>query len=291
MKKIITTILLLLIAISSSYAMMGYGNGMGNQNNYNQNNYNQNTYQDEHMLNITNYAYEELSQDEINSLLYMREEEKLAQDVYLEMYDLYNLNVFSNIARSETMHTNMVLQLLNKYNITDPASSQRGVFENQELQNLYNDLIAKGNQNITSALEVGATIEDVDILDLQNQIAKVDNKDIISVYENLLKGSRNHMRSFTSNLNNYGITYEPQYISQDYYNLILSSNNEMGMVNGEVEMGMMDEVNSYEDMQEKMNEHMGVDIQRNDNNFRENQNNNNWFTNIWRGFRGWFTMN
>ena len=170
------------------------------------------------MLNstLTSY-YSDLSQEEIDGLLYMREEEKLARDVYLTLYETYGLQVFYNIAQSEQMHMDAVLGLLEKYNFTDPASDEIGVFTNRELQALYDQLIEMGSQSVVDALKVGALIEETDIVDLQERIAQTDNEDIKLVYENLMAGSENHLRAFTGQLEAYGTTYEPQVVSEDYY--------------------------------------------------------------------------
>jgi len=53
----------------------------------------------------------------------------------------------------------------------------------------------------------------------------VDNLDILAVYDNLVKGSENHLRAFSKNLSKNNGTYTPSYISQERYELILSSSN------------------------------------------------------------------
>ncbi|NJE12238.1 DUF2202 domain-containing protein [Thermococcus sp. LS2] len=180
------------------------------------------------------YENDTLTQEEIDGLLWMREEEKLARDVYLTLYEMYGLQIFQNIANSEQMHMDAVLTLLEKYGIEDPAVDEVGVFTNPELQALYDQLIAMGSQSVEDALNVGALIEETDIKDLEEWITKTDNADIIQVYENLMAGSENHLRAFTSVLQNYGVTYEPQVISEDEYNEIISSpmNTGMGGVSG-----------------------------------------------------------
>ncbi|MBN2638569.1 MAG: DUF2202 domain-containing protein [Bacteroidales bacterium] len=169
---------------------------------------------------------EPLSSADSLSLMQMREEEKMAKDVYLELYDIYGLNIFSNIASSEQTHMDEVLKLMTAYGMSDPATNERGVFVNQDIQNLYNSLVEKGKKSLTDALEVGAMIEDVDIYDLQNFIASTNNTEIKTLYSFLNCGSRNHMRAFTSQLNGYGIEYVPQYISEDEYEAIINSNRE-----------------------------------------------------------------
>ena len=164
-----------------------------------------------------------LAEEEAAQLIYLREEEKLARDVYLYFDNKYNQQIFKNISASEQSHMDAILVLLGQYELEDPALSEEGVFSNEDLQTLYNALIKKGDSSLLDALQVGATIEDVDILDLQHAIDKTTQADIISVYEKLMCGSTNHMRGFTNWLQNNGGTYTPQFITQDEYDAIISS--------------------------------------------------------------------
>lgn len=176
-----------------------------------------------------NLPAESLSDFEKQSLLLMREEEKLARDVYTFLYQKWGVNVFTNISKSENTHTNAILALLNKYQISDPVgNSAVGVFTNPTLQGLYNDLTTKGSANVTAALTVGATVEDLDIFDLMEHQKQIDNQDINLVYANLTKGSRNHIRSFTARLSDYGVTYKAQFIAETLLNDILNSPMETG---------------------------------------------------------------
>jgi hypothetical protein len=171
-----------------------------------------------------------LSDDEVADLLFMREEEKLARDVYLTLYDQWGLPIFRNIANSEQTHTNAIAALLGRYGLEDPVVDQTvGVFANSDLQVLYDQLVSQGSQSLLAALEVGATIEDLDIVDLQNAVAQTDKADIALVYENLMKGSRNHLRAFVATLQRQGgATYQPQYLDQESYEAIINSPSERG---------------------------------------------------------------
>lgn len=172
----------------------------------------------------------DLTDEEIAGLLYMREEEKLAGDVYLTLYDKWGLQIFQNIANSEQTHTDAVKSLLDFYGLEDPATgSAVGEFANADLQALYDQLIAQGEQSLGDALKVGAAIEEIDILDLEKSLAEVNSANIRTVYENLLKGSRNHLRAFTSTLSRQtGQVYEPQFMQDDAYQAIVSSAQETG---------------------------------------------------------------
>jgi len=115
-----------------------------------------------------------LSEKEKEALLFMREEEKLARDVYSELATVWDLGVFWNIAESEQQHMDAVLDLLEKYGIEDPALTP-GEFYNKDLQGLYNDLMAKGGLSLIEALEVGVIIEVTDIEDIENYLKLTDN--------------------------------------------------------------------------------------------------------------------
>lgn len=172
---------------------------------------------------------QEISDLERDGLLFMREEEKLAHDVYTALYQEWNIPIFKNIARSEETHTNAIAALLDKYGITDPAQeTAAGVFVNPELQKLYTTLLNQGTQSRSDALRVGALIEDLDIADIQKRVGVTDNADVIFVYENLMKGSRNHLRSFTQQLSQEGVAYTPTYILEEEYTAIVNSPRETG---------------------------------------------------------------
>jgi hypothetical protein len=144
-----------------------------------------------------------LSQDEIDGLIHMRIEEKLARDVYTVLGEKWNARVFLNIKLSEQTHMDAVKRLLDRYAITDPLTTDEvGVFPDEHFQTLYNQLVEKGSISLTEALKVGVQIEELDIEDLEYQLTNVvDNPDIIRVYTNLKKGSENHLAAFNRNLN------------------------------------------------------------------------------------------
>jgi hypothetical protein len=174
-----------------------------------------------------------LSDAERESLLYMREEEKLAHDVYAYLGDTWGSRVFENISSSELTHTNAVKSLLDAYGVEDvAANAEAGTFEHEELQSLYDDLTSRGSGSLVDALTVGAIIEEVDIVDLERYMEDVDDEQIVLVYENLLRGSRNHLRAFVRNLEQQGVTYAPGYLSEEAYQDIVSGDVERGAGSG-----------------------------------------------------------
>jgi hypothetical protein len=163
-----------------------------------------------------------LTETEAADLLFMREEEKLARDVYISMYEEYGLRVFNNISKAEQRHMDALLALLNTYGLEDPILGF-GEFANPELQELYDTLIAQGLESKLDALMVGALIEEVDMKDIVDAIERTNKTDIQSTYGNLLRGSQYHLRAFVRNIENFsGETYEAQWLTQEEVDAFLA---------------------------------------------------------------------
>lgn len=170
-----------------------------------------------------------LSQAEQQGLVLMREEEKLARDVYAHLYKVWGHRSFDRITQSENRHMNAVQSLLTRYRITDPVTNDKpGVFNNLEMTTLYQKFVKKGEQNLLAALQVGAELEELDIADLIQQMELTDEADILRVYENLVRGSRNHLRAFMKGIEQQGGRYQPQHLSAAAFQAILDTPQEQG---------------------------------------------------------------
>ena len=214
-------------AVSDAAPVIGSGNGNGNGNGSGTG----------ESAQLTTIPVSDLSAEEAAALLFMREEEKLARDVYNQLFTLWGLPTFQSIAASEQTHMDQVKLLMDRYALSDPALDP-GQFTDANLQALYNQLMAQGSLSIADAIKVGATIEEVDIVDLQTRFTQTDNADIQLVYNNLMNGSFNHLQAFTNVLTQQtGETYQPQYLSADQYQVILSSTNGNGNQGGNGSQG------------------------------------------------------
>lgn len=151
---------------------------------------------------------EPLNDAEREEMVFIREEEKLARDVYIAMSEIWKAPIFANIAVSEQRHMDAVLKLLVRYGIPDPvAENGIGEFTDLALQDLYNVLVERGLQSVLEAYLVGVDIETMDIQDLLEAIeitvdAGLDevHADIVTVYTNIKKGSEHHLAAFNSQL-------------------------------------------------------------------------------------------
>jgi hypothetical protein len=195
-KRLTLCLLFSLLITSNSYAGWGWGKNR------------QNGTDDQ-------YQYQALTVVESEHLSFLREEEKMARDVYHELYRQWNLPAFANIAAAEQRHMDRVLTQLTRYGLDDSALPQEGVFSNTEIQNLFDSLVAQGSVSLLSALQTGALIEEVDMQDLNEMIAATDKTDLTSMYESLNCGSRNHLRAFVRQIENLGVVYSAQVLSQE----------------------------------------------------------------------------
>lgn len=148
-----------------------------------------------------------VTESEGTGLLFMREEEKMARDVYANFYAKYKSPVFGNITKSENAHMLAVLRLITAFKITDNSNNNPGEFTNTHIKDLYQQLITMGNSSLTEALKVGVLIEQTDISDLDKELLAVQNSSIKTVYTNLKAGSNAHLKAFIWNLKVLGVVY------------------------------------------------------------------------------------
>jgi hypothetical protein len=124
--------------------------------------------------------------------------------------------------------------MLQKYGLSDPAADDTvGIFTDPEMQALFNDLTARGRVSMEAALEVGALIEDLDIFDLKRALKKADSQDVRVLFQNLQKGSRNHLRAYLRQMERYQLRYEARYLTPEEIEDIANSPMERGVYDQE----------------------------------------------------------
>jgi hypothetical protein len=189
---------------------------------------------------------------ETQHLIFMREEEKLARDVYLTLAALYpQSGTFSTIGtRSEQTHTDTVRDMLARYGIPDPDPAANdlpasiGVFTGADygwyFTEKFLDLVARGRISLLDALYVGAFIEELDMLDIVNcpkvivetsdligpgqcGLSYTDEKAIRTMYVHLLDGSKSHLRAYVQSIEDIigAGNYVAQVLTQEEVDAIL----------------------------------------------------------------------
>ncbi len=248
MKKIILTLLFFsIVNISFAYnsnqdfqrnEKRGSGQGYGrvdNNLNKNMNNEKNNLRNGQNSSDGTCVGWEDiingekydLTDQEKDFISHMREEEKIARDVYTRLYEKWDIRSFGNIKNSEQQHMDAIKILIDKYELEDSMESNEiGIFKSPEFQKLYDDLIAKGMKSEIDALQVGMTIEDVDIYDLERFLTETTNQDVQDIFNNLNQASMNHARAFQRQLDMRAGEYSAQYISSERLSEILEGSDQ-----------------------------------------------------------------
>lgn len=169
-----------------------------------------------------------LSKMEIQGIVHMREEEKMARDIYDSMYAKWQVNPFGNIRKSEQVHMDRIKELLDEYGIKDPVnetSDKPGVFISNTIQQFYSESANSGSKTLIEALKVGAKIEELDIADLNNYGKQTTNKRLLATYEYLKMASENHLRAFVRRLRSNGVVYTPIILTKNVFDNIISKDN------------------------------------------------------------------
>ncbi len=184
-----------------------------------------------------NIFAQSISENEKAGILLMREEEKMARDIYQSLNEKWDQVPFSHISESEIYHMSKMKLLIDKFQLTDPVTKnedKRGAFENASLKKLYDELLSSGNTSMEAAFRAGARVEEVDIRDLKTELAKSGNADIKSTYVYLIQASEHHLNAFVQNLKRMGITYTPVVLTNLEFDVIVNSRhgNGMGMGKG-----------------------------------------------------------
>ena len=208
-----------LVAASATMVMSGCNSTDGN---------NSNTNNSGNTPDIDTSSYSTLSQDLVNTLSYMGNEERLAYDVYNALYAEWGTKQFTNIAsKSEVKHIQAVQDLIKKYKINDDVNftnvdleplgymntavvqMQAGTYDISKIQRLYDDLVSEGSASEVAALQVACKVEVIDVEDLDAyiKIAEDSNaQDVVDTFNFLRKGSYNHYWAFDGALKNIGVS-------------------------------------------------------------------------------------
>ena len=184
----VSGLMVVVLVTTAGGASAARGTGQGNGNGMNGKNRQQQIVQ------------ADINEAQKNTASYMLEEEKLAHDLYSAFYDKWGTKIFSNISKSETKHQQSVARLVSSFGLNATVSDKQGVFNNPDLQALYNKLYSKGITRKKDALEVGKIVEETDIADLKEAIARSTTSQEKTTYNRLLKGSNNHLKAFSSKL-------------------------------------------------------------------------------------------
>lgn len=139
----------------------------------------------------------QLTDAEAENIRYMRQEEKLARDVYLTLYEQWDAAIFANISESEQRHMDAIKRLITIYGLEDPIVDDTvGQFTDPIFTVLFEQFVADGSVSLLDALNVGVAIEEQDIADLNAALEETTMRNVRRVFQNLLRGSTRHLAAF-----------------------------------------------------------------------------------------------
>lgn len=191
-----------------------------------------------------------LSVQEMQSAQLRREEEKMAQDLYVQFYEQWGIPTFFNISRSKAKHLESTYdELFEPYGIEDPIKDMTiGVFTNPDIQKMYDEFRMKGMRSPGDAIEVAMMIVEMDLYHRAAGLEFGRDEEFIEVFEHRAKASENHFRSFSNQAMRYGLAYQPRYLPQESVQALLSVEREvMGGYGGQQTFGNPDKGPSGED--------------------------------------------
>ena len=137
-----------------------------------------------------------LGADTLDVLRYLREEVKLARDVYSALSDIWGMPVFENTAKSKQSLMNAVSCFLTPYGFGAPTGDA-GKFVDSDLQELYSYLIDRGKVSRSNAIDVTILVEQTVIADLNDVFLQTNEKDVYKVLTLLKEGSENHLHELS----------------------------------------------------------------------------------------------
>ena len=167
-----------------------------------------------------------LSEEETKGILLMLEDEKLARDVYLAMDGKWNSTICSHISNSEQRHFDEMKSLAKQFSLTIPSpisNEERGKFQDEKLQQAYDEMVEIGNMSLENALRIGVNVEELDIQDLTEAMEQTKYEDILRVYAQLKQASEKYLQSFTKNIKKEGEEYMPVILSQKDFDAIINT--------------------------------------------------------------------
>lgn len=173
-------------------------------------------------------SYCQISEEESAIIISMKDKEKLTYDVYYSLNEKYSSDIFKKMIQNELQHKELSAGLALKYgiNISVNSDNEVGKFSNPKDQNIYDEMMRYGGYSLLDAFRAGARMEEINISEQLDYISKSSNEEIIKVFEIIEKGSEEQLRTFVKELQEEGITYKPNKLSQEDYDRIVSVKDE-----------------------------------------------------------------
>jgi hypothetical protein len=131
----------------------------------------------------------------------MREEERVARDLYTQLGRSSGEAIFTRIAAAEQRHLDAVERLMSSQGMDpDAAGTTVGRYAVPDLQSAYNRWLAAGRASDQAAYKVGVELEKQDIAELK-ALRVASGTTGARVVQALRTGSEHHLAAFTKAVN------------------------------------------------------------------------------------------
>jgi len=164
-----------------------------------------------------------LTLDEVNSVFFTLEGQKLQRDYQAGMAELWDNAVFREASENASLRMEAVALLLPRFGLA-PPSDVRGVFRDPHLAELYAQFSEYGSASEAGAIEMGAELSELNILDLQTHLDAATKEDMRLVYWHVLEASGVQLWASARAVERFGgASYEPRFLSALSFGQIMDS--------------------------------------------------------------------
>lgn len=164
-----------------------------------------------------------LTTDEIEFIYAVREDEKLAHNLYIYFVTQYpTARQLANIGNAEINHITTIERVFTYYEIDFPTLGQPGVFTDENRQAIYTRLTAQGS-TLHEAYQVMAALEEENIVIYSKVASELTNPNLQLIINNLAQSSENHFKVLVNQITAWGSIYTPTLLEASQYEEILDS--------------------------------------------------------------------
>jgi len=165
---------------------------------------------------------EPLGADEQRDLQRIREQRKLARDLYWDLAKHWGSLVLVRLGAAEQAHLNALDTLLDHYDLSDPVAGPAvGESGDPKFHALHAQIVEVGHRSEMAASQAGLLVEEMSLSDLAAARARTRRPEIAAVYDDLLRDSRNHLRALFRQMQRFEGEYVPQSLSLSDFEAIV----------------------------------------------------------------------
>jgi hypothetical protein len=151
-------------------------------------------------------------------------DELAARDLYAALDAQTTRRVFQNIGRSEVHHRDTIANLLIAAGHEVPAEPEAGAYADEEIKAVFAALLEQGQKSELDAFKAGAAFEELDITELEREMAREELSDTErQVLTALRDASVRHLSAFRRQITRMGETPELTHLTQERLDALMAN--------------------------------------------------------------------